>query len=119
MIKFKGTCDVYLKTVVWDDSSGSAEIDWDYENPEQIECNVIELNPESVQELFSHSGYRYTKTIKVETVLPLDLSSRIGNVRLRGPVFPEMIFNIDNVQPRIDYRGKILGYRIICRSTLV
>lgn len=118
MVNYKGSCDVFVKTYVWDADAGSMEIDWDYANPETIRCNVAELNPDNVQELFLKTGYQYTKTIKLETDVPLDLSSRIGNIRLDELVY-DMVFNIDNVQPRIDWRGKIIGYRIICRSTNV
>lgn len=117
MVNYKATCDVYVKTYVWDGEAGGGSFDWDYANPETIKCNVTELNPENVQELFRPT-YEYTKTIKLETDISLDLSMRIGNVRLDIPVFPDMMFNVDNVQPRIDYRGKIIGYRIICRSTV-
>lgn len=118
MVKYRGTCDIYLKTYIWDDEAGSGSFDWDYANPEKIKCNVKELNPENVQELFTRTGYEYTKTIKLETDIPLDLSMRIGNIRLDIPVFRDMIFNVDNIQPRIDYRGKVIGYRIICRSSV-
>ena len=118
MVKYLGTCDVYHKVSYYDHSSGEMVSTWQYDNPEQIECNVAELNPDNVQELFLKSGYQYTKTIKLETDVSLDLSSRIGNIRLDKLVY-DMVFNIDNVQPRIDWRGKVIGYRIICRSTNV
>lgn len=118
MVRYRATCDVYLKTYEWNPDSGSMEVDWDYANPETIGCNVAELNPDNVQELFLNSGYQYTKTIKLETDVPLDLPCRIGNICLDSLVC-EMVFNIDNVQPRIDYRGRVVGYRIICRSTNV
>ena len=118
MVKYRGTCDVYLKTYEWDADSSSMEYGWDYENPEKIKCNVAELNPDNVQELFRPT-YEYGKTIKLETDLPIQLSDRVGNIRLDIPVFPDMIFNVDNVQPRIDYRGKVIGYRIICRIATV
>ena len=116
MVTYRGTCDVYIKSYRYDEEDGSMGTSWDYANPETIRCNVAELNPDNVQELFLKTGYQYTKTIKLETDVLLDLSSRIGNIRLDGPVFEDMVFNIDNVQPRINYAGKVVGYRIICRS---
>lgn len=118
MVRYRGSCDVYLKTYVWDSDTATMVFDWDYANPEKIKCNVTELSPDNVQELFNN-GYQYTKTIKLETDISLDLSMRIANIRLDGPVFEDMMFNVDNVQPRIDYRGKVIGYRVICRSTNV
>ena len=119
MVKYHGTCDVYHKVSYFDHSSGEIVSTWQYDNPEQIDCNVAELSPDNVQELFSQTEYKYQKTIKLETDVSLDLSGRIGNIRLNIPVFPNMVWNIDNIQPRIDYRGKVVGYRIICRSTNV
>lgn len=119
MVKYRGTCDVYAKHYIWNPDTMTGEVDWDYENPEQIKCNVAELNPNNVQELFIDALYQYTKTIKLETDVPLFLDSRIGNITLDVKVFEGLVFNIDNVQPRINAFGKVIGYRIICRSTNV
>lgn len=118
MVKYRGTCDVYHIYTKFDSDTHEIVDWWDYENPETIKCNVTELNPDNVQELFRPT-YEYGKTIKLETDLPLVLSSRVGNVKLDIPVFPDMLFNVDNVQPRIDYRGKAIGYRVICRIVTV
>lgn len=114
MVRYRGTADVYIQYSVFDADTQDFYVSWDYENPEKIKCNITELNPDNVQELFS-PAYELTKTIKLETDVPLHLSSRIGNLQLDVPLFPDMMFNIDNVQPRINYAGKVIGYRIICR----
>ena len=119
MVTYRGTCDVYAKWIVYEPDGGGLDKGYDYDNPETIRCNVAELNPDNVQEIFGNSEYKYTKTIKIETDVPLLLSSRIGNIQMNEPVFEDMIFNIDNVQPRLDWSGKVVGYRIICRSTVV
>ena len=119
MVRYRGVCDVYGKYYVWDADTGIGEFDWDYENPEQIMCNVAELNPENVQELFVDKQYLYTKTIKIETDVPLLLENRIGNIQMKTRVYEDLIFNIDNVQPRLDWSGRTVGYRAICRSTLI
>ena len=118
MVKYRGTVDVYQEYTVLDSSGRDFVTSWDYENPEQIKCNVTELNPDNVQELFRPT-YEYGKTIKLETEVPLEMSSRVGNVRLDIPLFSEMLFNVNNVQPRVDYRGKVIGYRIFCRIVTV
>lgn len=118
MVKYLGTVDVYQLYSEFDPTTHDFVTRWDYENPEQVKCNVTELNPDNVQELFRPT-YEYGKTIKLETDLPLQLSRRVGNVKLDVPLFPDMLFNVDNVQPRIDYRGKVIGYRIICRVATV
>ena len=102
--------NVYNKINRYDPDSLSWVTDWDMDNAETLEGHAVELNPKTVTELFSDNEFKYSKVIKIAVAKQVPLSSRV-----KVPAFGSYVFNIDNVQPRINYKGDIRGYNLICR----
>lgn len=116
--------DIYSNTKYQDPLTGEIVTNWNYLEPNTLECTIVSLRPDANIEQF---GTTYTDKeflrveVKPDTRLSMDLSMQAGNLREKGPNpeeyyvrsvtgNPPQVFNISGMTPTIDPNGDTVAY---------
>lgn len=116
--------DIYQSTSYQDPISGEIVTNWNYLEPDTMECTFVSLRPQDTLESF---GSTYTDKefllieVKPEERINLTLSMQAGNITEKGTDGEEyyvrttgapQVFNISGITPVTDITGSIVSIQL-------